>query len=377
MILKFYCLLIAISLYLPGFADLNVDSSSNKTSNKSSGYLMPDVKTGERLFYGLIPAGSKSINCAACHNIDQMDTFNWNPSALDIAVKCAGLDTASFKSLIMNPAGKLMSADHDSLQFTDKQIYQLQAFLSDYAKSGGAKYKPLKTNLIIFVFLALLFCLSIIDLTVTKKIRFKIINVVVLIVTLIILTTIIVNESINLGRSMGYMPDQPIKFSHKVHAGQNKTECLYCHYNAVQSKFAGIPPVSLCMNCHIIVGEGSRSGKFEIGKIYESVQNNIPVQWIKVYNLPDHVFFSHSQHVVAGKIDCKKCHNDVANMDQIVQANDLSMGFCIHCHRETGVQTGNKFYEKYNELYKNYKAGKMNMVTVENIGGTDCMKCHY
>jgi cytochrome c553 len=336
-----------------------------------------DVETGERIFHGLIPTGTKTINCASCHNVDQLDTFNWNPSALNIALKCFKMDTASFKSLIMNPAGKLMTAIHDSLQLNDKQVFQLQAFLTEFAKNNYEGYKPLKTNRIFFIILVLLFCLSIIDLSVTKKIRFKFIHVFVLTVSFILLTAFIVKESINIGRSKDYKPDQPIKFSHKVHAGQNKTECLYCHFNATQSKFAGVPPASLCMNCHIIVGEGTRSGKFEISKIYESLNNNKPIQWIKVYNLPDHVFFSHSQHVVAGKIDCSKCHGEVAGMDQIVQVNDLSMGFCVNCHRETGVQFDNNFYKKYEELHKYYNEGKIKMVTVEKTGGTDCMKCHY
>jgi hypothetical protein len=212
---------------------------------------------------------------------------------------------------------------------------------------------------------------------ITHKIKFRIIHITVLIITLLLITKYVAHSAIDLGRSKNYQPDQPIKFSHKVHAGQNQTNCLYCHFNAEQSKFAGIPPASVCINCHVLVKEGSRSGEFEIDKIYQAIDNNKPIKWIKVHNLPDHVFFSHAQHVVAGKIDCKQCHGDVASMDQITQVNDLSMGWCVKCHRETGVQFDNKFYGKYEQLHKDLKAGKIDKVTVEKIGGTDCMKCHY
>jgi hypothetical protein len=374
--LKFTSLLIALSIFLPFLVGANIDSLPTK-SLYSSNYKLHDIQTGERIFYGLIPAVTKSINCASCHNVDPIDTFSWNPSAFDIAMKCAKLDTASFKLLILQPSGKLMSSTHDSLQFTDEQIYQLKAFLADLAVRGGGKAKPLKTNRIIFITLVILFCLSIVDLSITKKIRFRLLHIIIIIVSTFFITDYIVQASVDIGRSQNYQPDQPIKFSHKVHAGQNKTNCLYCHFNAEQSKFAGIPPVSLCMNCHIIVGEGTRSGKFEIGKIYEAIQNNSPVQWVQVDNLPDHVFFSHVQHVVAGKVECAKCHGDVTVMDQIKQVNDFSMGFCVRCHRETGVQFSNAFYEKYEKLHKDYKEGKIKIVTVAKIGGTDCMRCHY
>jgi hypothetical protein len=368
---------VTISYFQLSLASASNDSLLKKSISIVPHYSLHDVQMGERIFYGLNPSLTNSINCASCHNIDRIDTFSWYPSALDIALKCEKLDTASFKALLMQPSGKLMTLTHDSLQFTDEQIYQLKSFLTDLAVHGTKEIKPLKTNRIIFILLIFLFSLSLIDLTITKKVRIKILHIIILVVSAFFISDYIVQASIDLGRSQNYQPDQPIKFSHKVHAGQNKTNCLYCHYNAQQSKFASIPPVSLCMNCHIIVGEGTRSGKFEIGKIYEALQNNKPVQWVKVDNLPDHVFFSHVQHVVAGKVECAKCHGDVTGMDQIVQVNDFSMGFCVHCHRETGVQFSNTFYGKYEKLQKDFKDGKIKMVTVAKIGGTDCMKCHY
>ena len=108
------------------------------------------------------------------------------------------------------------------------------------------------------------------------------------------------------------------------------------------------------------------------------MDTNTPVSWVKVHNLPDFVFFSHAQHVGVGKLDCKVCHGDVGSMDRVKQVSDLSMGWCVNCHRETKVQfVDNAFYDKYKELHKKLKEGKIDKVTVENIGGLDCMKCHY
>jgi len=344
---------------------------------KSSVYNSRDVREGERIFHGFVPAITKTINCASCHNVSHIDSLNWNPSAMDLAIKFKNKDFVAFKSAILQPTGKVMSQLHDNLTLNDEQIHQLKSYLADLATKGEEPGKPLRTNRIIFILLILLFLVAVIDLAITHKIKFRIVHILVMAITLFFITNYIVRSAIDLGRSQNYEPDQPIKFSHKVHAGQNQTSCLYCHFNAEQSKFAGIPPASVCINCHVLVKEGSRSGKFEIDKIYQAIANNRPIKWVKVHNLPDHVFFSHAQHVVAGKIDCKQCHGDVASMDQVAQVNDLSMGWCIKCHRETGVQFDNKFYGKYEQLHKDLKDGKISKVTVEKIGGTDCMKCHY
>jgi hypothetical protein len=140
---------------------------------------------------------------------------------------------------------------------------------------------------------------------------------------------------------------------------------------------AGIPPMQLCMNCHNVVKEGSVTGTEEIAKIYASIESGEPVEWIKVHNVPDHVYFSHAQHVVAGKIDCQKCHGPVEEMDRIIQVEDLSMGWCINCHRNTKVQFDNAFYDRYTRLHEGLKSGKYNSITVDIMGGNDCQRCHY
>ena len=144
------------------------------------------------------------------------------------------------------------------------------------------------------------------------------------------------------------------------------------------SKNAGIPPVNVCMNCHLVVRTGTRSGVTEISKIITAFENLKPIEWIQVHNLPDHVFFSHAQHVTAGKVSCQECHGDVKSMHVIRQVSDLSMGWCINCHRNRKVDfKDNIFYSQYGDLAEKLKNKQIDSVTVSMIGGTECMKCHY
>ncbi len=181
-----------------------------------------------------------------------------------------------------------------------------------------------------------------------------------------------------LGRQQNYAPDQPIKFSHALHAGTHKIECQYCHSGASKGKSAVIPSTNVCMNCHKAIQEGPTYGTTEIAKIYEHYENNIPVPWVKIHNLPDHVYFNHAQHVNAGQIECQTCHGEIQTMEKVKQQEPLSMGWCIDCHRETAVQfSSNDYYKTYEKLHDDLKEGKLDQVTVESIGGTECQKCHY
>lgn len=236
-----------------------------------------------------------------------------------------------------------------------------------------------------------------------------------------------INAAMGLGRQRDYKPVQPIFYSHKVHAGTNQISCLYCHGGAQDSKQASIPSVNVCMNCHKAIKEykgdpitredgSSVNGTAEIQKLYAyagwnpekkeyNPDNNNdgipdgahPIEWIKIHNLPDHVYFNHSQHIKVGKQQCQTCHGNIQEMPEVYQFADLSMGWCINCHRETKVDfynkkdsSGNKFYsiyEKFHEQMKDSVKGtdgklmanphKMDSVTVEKIGGTECQKCHY
>ena len=188
----------------------------------------------------------------------------------------------------------------------------------------------------------------------------------------------LVTDAIKLGRQENYAPDQPIKFSHKVHAGDNEIDCMYCHTTVEQGKSASIPAANLCMNCHVLIREGTNSGKFEIAKVVDAAENGKPIVWTRIHNLPDHVFFSHAVHVGSGKLDCKQCHGAVEEMDIMKQQNDLSMGWCVNCHRETEVDfANNKYYEHHLSLHENLKNGEIDKVTANDIGANDCMRCYY
>ena len=208
----------------------------------------------------------------------------------------------------------------------------------------------------------------------------------------------------------GYQPDQPIYFSHKIHAGENKIDCQLCHSGAKYGKVSEIPSVNVCMNCHKGISE--YKGKYieegkdrafytaQIKKIYEAAGwdeasqtytgKTKPIAWVRIHNMPDFVYFNHSQHVVAGeqtimkakKVDvvCKACHGQVPEMDKLQMANNFTMGWCIECHRTTEVDMTNDYNKEYyqklhDKLKKQY--GKDTKITVDAIGGLECGKCHY
>jgi len=253
-----------------------------------------------------------------------------------------------------------------------------------------------------------------------------------------------VNNAIMLGRQQGYEPEQPIKFSHAVHAGIQKIDCEYCHDGARRSKHAVIPAANTCMNCHRAIQVGGEYGTAEIGKIFASIGYNPlvdeyienyeqmpeeeieqifrqwiadsyiqnegdasqadavvdeqwegivesltdeergddkiqgPIEWVRIHNLPDHAYFNHAQHVSVGKVECQTCHGPVENMEVVYQYSPLSMGWCINCHRKTEVQfDDNEYYKSYANYHEEMANGERDAVTVEDIGGLECQKCHY
>lgn len=190
------------------------------------------------------------------------------------------------------------------------------------------------------------------------------------------------------GVTTNYMPEQPIAFSHKIHAGINGVDCNYCHTSARHSKHSSIPSADLCMNCHTYINEGSVSGTKEIAKIYDAIgfdpetrtyiegYEQKPIKWVRIHNLPDHAYFNHSQHVVAGGLECQDCHGPVEEMDVLYQHAELTMGWCIDCHRETEVKMeGNNYYTHLHEQLKEKYKGQP--ITVDKMGGIECGKCHY
>lgn len=247
--------------------------------------------------------------------------------------------------------------------------------VDDWFTEGDHMIRDYFTTLMVSLALMLV---ALVDLFFTKIIKARFVHIVILLISLAVIAEITVVEAMNLGRQPGYEPDQPILFSHKVHAGINRIDCKYCHTTVTESKHAGIPSVQLCMNCHNVVRQGRHSGTTEIDKIYQAMETGKPIEWIRVHNLPDHAYFNHAQHVGVGKLDCTDCHGDVQNMHRIKQVQTLSMGWCIDCHRQKEVQfVDNDFYKEYNKMHEELKNGQRTRVTVDDIGGTECAKCHY
>lgn len=196
------------------------------------------------------------------------------------------------------------------------------------------------------------------------------------------------------GIDQGYQPIQEIHYSHKIHAGDNQIDCKFCHSAARTSKTAGIPSLNVCMNCHKNIEEytGPVTDQYtkefydgEIQKLYDAVGWDAenaqytgvqkPVKWTRIHNLPDHVYFNHSQHVTVAGVACQQCHGDVQTMEVVEQHAPLTMGWCINCHRTTNVNDANPYYEKIHEqLAKKYGKEKL---TIAELGGLECGKCHY
>ncbi len=235
--------------------------------------------------------------------------------------------------------------------------------------------------------------------------------------TLVVVISIIValfQSLFTIGVTEAYQPSQPIKFPHSVHAGVNGIDCKYCHSSVTKSKSAGIPSVNVCMNCHKQINGEGKPFAAEIQKIYDAAgfvngeykNPSKPIVWNKVHVLPDHVYFNHSQHVVVGGIDCKQCHGDMAKMKETAKVQPVSelnkvegniklskatmtMGWCIECHDKKEISKGPLSDKKdgyYNEIHRRLlnndkslyrKYLKDNKVTVSELGGWECAKCHY
>lgn len=221
----------------------------------------------------------------------------------------------------------------------------------------------------------------------------------------------------NIGVVENYQPSQPIDFPHSVHAGKNGIDCKYCHNSVTRSKSAGLPTVNVCMNCHKQINGNTPEQQEKIAKIYEAAGWDPegagkytgvtkPIIWNKVHALPDHVYFNHAQHVVVGGVDCKQCHGDMTKQEELAKVQPVSelnkiegniqltkptltMGWCIECHGEKEISQGSidskgggyyaeihkRLLNNDRKLYSQYlEDGK---VTVKELGGWECAKCHY
>lgn len=225
-------------------------------------------------------------------------------------------------------------------------------------------------------------------------------------------------SAMGIGVYEGYQPEQPIKFWHSIHVCENEVDCQYCHSTVAKSKHASIPSANVCMNCHKGIKNGSRWGEKEIGKIYTAIgfdpatgqyiedYEEQPIEWNKVHNLPDHVYFNHSQHVAVAGLECQNCHGDVAKYKEgriapveeinalvdeyptLIQLSKptLTMGWCIECHNKAEVDLASSgYYEEVHNRLKDDIRGNEELrryledeeVTVKDLGGWECSKCHY
>jgi hypothetical protein len=337
-----------------------------------------EINRGRRFFMGLLPFERKHPSCVSCHYLIAPDTLNWNPSALDLSYKVAGTDSASFYKSVMEPSGNLISRVHQNINLSPEDVQYIKIYLDNLSITGTEPFKPSINRIMIFLFLGLIITLALLDLIVFKKIKYKAITVIIFLGAFSYQLFMLYEEAVLLGRSPGYQPDQPIKFSHQIHMTENQMDCMYCHHTVTTSKTANIPSTVLCMNCHIVVREGSRSGRFEIDKLVKAYEEGRSIEWIRIHKLPDHVFFSHAQHVSAGNLDCMQCHGNVEEMHVVRQVQDLSMGWCVECHRETSVDFfNNDYYSIFEAFHKDMAQGVRDSILAVNIGANNCSSCHY
>ena len=161
--------------------------------------------------------------------------------------------------------------------------------------------------------------------------------------------------------NQGYAPEQPIPFSHKLHAGQYKIDCRYCHTGAYKGPHASVPALATCMGCHSVVKTESPW----IQKIQKSYAAGKPIEWVRVHELPDHVHFDHKRHLAKG-VKCETCHGDVKGMDLIYQDQKMNMGWCLNCHR--GFETP-KYVRK--NVFPDHPEG------TDPVAPFTCNTCHY
>ena len=394
----------------------------------------PDIQKGKALF---------NANCAACHKLNKRAV---GPALAGVSAK---YDKEWLYSWIKNSTAMVKSGDAQAVaiyeeyngsvmtsfpQLSNADIDNILAY-TDYtppppppgampAAAPVSSESSLSNDLILAVLVLVLAALVVMLFLVTKTLKqiaatngIEIVKeekpkrtplwkayaqnpfLVFVTVVFLLLSSAYVGYSylMQVGIDQGYMPIQPIHYSHKIHAGANQIECKYCHSSARVSKHSGIPSLNVCMNCHMNIAEYNGEEDLEKGYTKEFYTNEIkklykavgwdentqsytgetqPVKWVRIHNLPDFVYFNHAQHVSVAGVDCQKCHGPVEEMEIMYQHSSLTMGWCINCHRETNVNIkDNAYYTKiHEELSKKYGVEKL---TAAQMGGLECGKCHY
>ena len=421
--LKFLSVWVFALLMVPGAIWAQGDST--KTGG-DEGSALGDAKAGETLF---------NNNCQQCHSptaekivgpglkgILERQTIDWLiPWVKNSQKVIASGDAYAVK--IWNEYDKAQMQSFPNL--SDVQIKNIFAYIQGYKgpdggpkngevqvsnnngnNAGSSNYFNLVLGVLVFVLILIIAVLFLIisvlrryltqqegdgklddddkailyeKFNVGKVLRHPGFLVPVIAIFLLVMAQAGLDSLLAVGVQQGYAPTQPIPFSHKLHAGQYEIGCEYCHTGVRKGKNAGIPSANICMNCHNAVKQGSPN----MQKIYAAIENNKPIEWVRVHNLQDFAYFNHSQHTVVGGIECETCHGQIKDMEVVQQQAPLTMGWCIDCHRKTVVKGAqetadgkarNAYYDKLLEIHK--KDSKK-PITVENIGGLECGKCHY
>ncbi len=374
------------------------------------------IKAGESLF---------KQNCKACHSVQSRVV---GPALKNVYDR---KDLPWINAFVKNPMKVIKSGDEYAVKlfdeynqiemtgfpsFTDEEIESIMAYVKDQTDNAvvaapaatDLKAEPAASpssyvNAIIIGGLVVLVILLIVLAIIISKLRSylkntelspedqeyiakpdgifaalrnkALIGIVIAVVTAVV-TKATIDALFTIGVQQGYAPTQPIKYSHKVHAGDYKIDCNYCHTGVRKSKNANIPSANVCMNCHSAINKGATTGTEEIQKIYDAVESNTPIEWVRVHNLPDLAYFNHAQHVEVGKVECQTCHGPIEEMEVVKQYANLTMGWCVNCHRDTEISTkGNAYYDKLLKIHEGKGSDKA--FTVSENGGLDCAKCHY
>jgi mono/diheme cytochrome c family protein len=366
-------------------------------------------------------------NCASCHALDEVVV---GPALRGVDKKH---NSAWLHSWIKNSSKMVQSGDKEAVKifnefqkqqmpsfaFSDEEINSILAYVktAPTSSTGGDKVKPagegetvaeasgagdvgkyIDLLLIILVVVLIVMVITLVIIAsvlgnylkknrelsaedqevLDQKIDFgkilksKVVRGLALAIFVVALLDITLDKVLGVGIQQHYQPKQPIAFSHKLHAGDHKIDCNYCHTSVYKSRNANIPSANICMNCHSQIKKESP----EIKKIYAALEKGRPIEWVRIHNLPDLAYFNHSQHTKVGGVECQTCHGPIETMDVVYQYSPLTMGWCINCHRETPLNThGNAYYDNLVKLHDSSNTGKP--FTVVSNGGAECSKCHY
>jgi len=294
----------------------------------------------------------------------------------------------------MTPFPQLSDADLDAIIAYTSHASVLEAKVPVVTDADKESTRPMSTAWMTYLLLFIILILIVVIFLFSKN---EFVKLLTTIVVLLGTAYFLYAWLMGIGVDQGYKPIQPIAFSHKIHAGDNKIDCEYCHSNAKHSKLSGIPSANVCMNCHKSISEytgpvtAEKDKAFydtEIQKIYNAVgwdseklayiegYEQKPIQWVRIHNLPDFAYYNHSQHVTVAGLKCQTCHGPVETMEEVEQFSPLTMGWCLECHKKMELKVkDNGYYAKIHEEFT--KKFGVKKLTVANMGGRECGKCHY